>query len=257
MHAVDWSAFSAAEVLAFADTVTQVARALARAVPAARGAPLFGLDMSIADPELLDRFSRHGIFRKYQRAVALGSGLGGVQRWWAVHFGCSVLSVDPYAGAIEAAQRLGAPTGLSERVTFRAAPLHNLPLRAEQFTHAWSVEGLAAHAEPAAVLSEALRVLRPAGLLTIVLPGTTADDPDIARWSSAVTASGFGALAVKRLPPPEVPYTVYYAEHVLRAALKASYGGEQRDRLLSLAAALTAARSSRAPRVLLFAERPS
>jgi ubiquinone/menaquinone biosynthesis C-methylase UbiE len=257
MHAVDWSAFSAAEVLAFADTVAQVARALGRVTPAARGAPLFGLDMSIADPEILDRFSRHGIFRKYQRAVALGAGLGGVQRWWAVHFGCSVLSVDPHAGAIEAAQRLGAPTGLSERVTFRTAPLHNLPLRAEQFTHAWSVEDLAAHAEPGAVLSEALRVLRPAGLLTIVVPGTAADDPGVARWSSAATAAGFGALAVKRLPPPELPYAVYYAEHVLRAALHARVGGAPRERLLALAAALAAARSSRAPRVLLFAERPS
>ena len=75
MKSVDWSVVSAADVLAFADTVARVARELARTVPAPRGAPLFGLDMTIADPELLDPFSRHGIFRKYQRALALGSGL--------------------------------------------------------------------------------------------------------------------------------------------------------------------------------------
>jgi hypothetical protein len=85
MNIVDWSAVSAADVLTLADAIARVARELARVVPAPRGAPLFGLDMTIADPELLDRFSRHGIFRKYQRALALGSGLGGVQRWWAVH----------------------------------------------------------------------------------------------------------------------------------------------------------------------------
>ena len=254
---VDWSAFSAADVLALADTVARVGRELTRVVPAPRGAPLFGLDMSLADPYLLDRFSRHGIFRKYQRAIALGSGLGGVQRWWAVHFGCSVLSVDPQEGVIAAAQRLGAPTGLGERTTFRAAPLDNLPLRGEQFTHAWSVEGLATHGDPPTVLREALRVLRPAGLLTVVLPGTVVDDPGIAGWTTAVADAGFGGIAVKPLLPPELSYTVYYAEHVLRAALVEAFTGERRARVLALAAQLAAARSSRVPRVLLFAERPS
>ena len=257
MDAVDWSAFSAAEVLAFAETVARVARDLARAVPAPRGVPLFGLDMTVADPELLDRFSRHGIFRKYQRAVSLGSGLGGVQRWWSVHFGCSVLSVDPHAGLIAAAERLGGPTGLGERSTFRVAPLENLPLRAEQFTHAWSIETPAATATPVPILREALRVLRPAGLLTIALHGTVSDDPEVERWTDAAAAVGFIALTVKPLPPPELPYAVYHAEYVLRSALTDAYGGERRARLLALARQLASARSDRAARVLLFAERPS
>ena len=195
MDSVDWSAFSAAEVLAFADTVAQVARGLARVAPSPRGAPLFGLDMTIADPALLDRFSRHGIFRKYQRAIALGSGLGGVQRWWAVHFGCSVLSVDPIPGVIEAAQRLGVSAGI-ERTSFRVAPLHNLPMRGEQYTHAWSVDSLAAQADPTPALREALRVLRPAGLLTVVLRGTGIAAPEIAAWAEVVTAAGFINIAM-------------------------------------------------------------
>jgi ubiquinone/menaquinone biosynthesis C-methylase UbiE len=251
---VDWEAVSADDVAAYAETVAHVARQLARIVPAPRGAPLFGLDMSIADPELLDRFSRHGIFRKYQRAVALGSGLGGVQRWWSVHFGCSVVSFDPCAAVIDAARRLGQSTGLAERVTFRVAPLHNLPLRAEQFTHAWSVEHVTALREPALVLGEALRVLRPAGLLTVAVHGAA---DDISQWSAAATAVGFGAVVVKPLPPPEVPYAVYYAEHVLRAALAANPSAAQRARLLDIAARLDAGRANRRPRVLLFAERPS
>jgi SAM-dependent methyltransferase len=167
------------------------------------------------------------------------------------------LSVDPHAAMIEAATRLGGPTGLAERLTCRAAPLPNLPLRAEQFTHAWSIEGPLATIEPLPLLRETLRVLRPAGLLTMVLRGAASDDPDVARWADAATAAGFTALAVKRLLPPEVPYAVYYAEHVLRGALTAAFSGAQRARLLELAARLAAARSSRLPRVLLFAERPS
>ncbi len=254
---VDWDAVAASDVAAYADAVAHVARQLARVVPAPRGAPLFGLDMSIADPDLLDRFSRHGIFRKYQRAVALGSGLGGAQRWWSVHFGCSVVSFDPCEAVIDAARRLGEPTGLAERVTFRVAPLHNLPLRGEQFTHAWSVEDVTARRDPAAVLREALRVLRPAGLLTLALPGAAGDDPGISPWIATATAVGFGAIVVKRLPPPEVPYAAYYAEHVLRAALASDASAARRARLLDLAARLAAGRANRRPRVLLFAERPS
>src|SRR5262249_41160600 len=147
--------------------------------------------------------------------------------------------------------------GVIERVTFRTAPLHNLPLRAEQFTHAWSVEDLAEHHDLATVLREALRVLRPAGLLTVMLHGLAVGDPATTRWTDAVTEAGFIAVAPKRLRMPELPYAVYYAEHVLRAALSDAFSGAQRARLLTLAAQLASVRSSRVPRALLFAERPS
>lgn len=257
MHAVDWSTFGEAELIAFADAVARVARDLSRSVPAPRGAPLFGLDMAIADPYILDRFSRHGIFRKYQRAIALGSDFGGIARWWSVHFGCTVLSVDPHAGLIAAAERLGRPARLTARTTFRSAPLHNLPLRAEQFTHAWSIEALAAVADADAVLREAWRVLRPAGLLTAILPGSAVDTPEVLGWVARVAAAGFLGPIVKPLPAPELPYSVYYAEQVLRGALAATFDGGLRTRLLELAARLDSERAERTPRVMLFAERPS
>ncbi len=257
MDAAEWSRYSDVELLAFAETIVRVARDLGRSVPPPRGAPLFALDATVADPEILDRFSRHGIFRKYQRAVALGSGLGGIARWWSVHFGCSVLSIDPHPGLIAAAERLAAAARLAARTTYRAAPLHNLPLRAELFTHAWSVDALPTVDERAAVLREALRVLRPAGLLTAILPGTGPDAAQVTSWATAVETTGFINIAVKRLPPTELPYSVYYAEHVLRGALADTFAGERRERLLDLAAHLAVARADRTPRVMLFAERPS
>lgn len=254
---MDWTAWAEADLLVFADAIARVARDLSRTVPAPRGAPLFGLDMAIADPDVLDRFSRHGIFRKYQRAIALGSGLGGVARWWTVHFGCSVLAVDPHPGLVAAAARLGTAAAITARTSFRVAPLENLPLRAEQFTHAWSIDRLTGLAAPAAAVREALRVLRPAGLFTAILPGASAEDRGVTRWIEVVAATGFIALAVKPLPPIELPYSVYYAEHVLRGALAGTLSGTQRERLLALAAELATARSRRIPRVMLFAEKPS
>jgi ubiquinone/menaquinone biosynthesis C-methylase UbiE len=254
---VDWDAFTDSEVQAFAGVILSVGRELTRSVPAPRGAPLFGLDMSMADPTWLDRFSRHGIFRKYQRAVAFDSGFGGVARWWALHFGCRVTSIDPHAGLSAAAQTLAVASGAGERTTYKSAPLHNLPFGAEQFTHVWSVAGLAALADPSPALREAMRVLRPSGMLSAIIDGRTAEDPAVAGWVDAVDVAGFIAIAVRPLPTPELPYTVFYAEHVLRTAIATTFEGEPGARLLALARQLDAARSSRAPRVIVFAEKPS
>lgn len=257
MTGIDWGGLSEAEVLAFADTVAFVANELARGVPAPRGAPLFGLDMSLADPELLDQFSRHGIFRKYQRAIALGGGLGGVSRWWTVHYGCSVATVDPHAGLTEAAARLSVHSGLAGRTTFRAAPWHNLPYPAESFTHAWSVDGLAAVGEPAPVLRETQRVLRPSGLLAFTVPGATAADASVARWVTALIGARFIGVVVRPLPPPQPGLTIIHAAYALRSALHAAFAGEQRTRLLALADQLEAARTDPVRRVFVVAEKPS
>jgi SAM-dependent methyltransferase len=254
---IDWGAFTDAEVLAFTETIIGVAREMAREVPAPRGAPLFGLDMPVADPSWLDRFSRHGIFRKYQRAIAFDSGLGGVPRWWAVHFGCSVDAIDPLPAPSQAAQVLRSASAVGKRATFRSAPLHSLPSRAEQFTHAWSIENLAALADPAPVLHEAMRVLRPSGMLSAVLSGDSEADAPVERWANAVDAAGFIAIAVRRFPTPELPFTVFHAAHVLRATLAAAFSGERRERLLDLAGQLDVARNDRRPRVIVFAEKPS
>ena len=90
-----------------------------------------------------------------------------------------------------------------------------------------------------------------------MLPGAGSDDSQVAGWTDAVAAVGFIAVAVKPLPPPELPYAVVFAEHVLHTELSKRFSGERRTRLLDLAAQLAAARSNRAPRVMLFAERPS
>ena len=252
-----WDGLSDEDCLALAETIARVARDLSRSLPAPHGAPLFGLDMTVGDARLLDRFSQHGIFRKYQRAVSLGCGLGGTGRCWAVRLGCSVVSVDPHAGLIAAARRLGTQTAVGERARFESAALDCLPFRDRLFTHAWSVERLDDLADPLPALREALRVLRPSGAFAIYLPGRSRTDADVWRWSGHLSAAGFEALHVQSVPAPEIPPIMLHAERHLLAALRGALAEPARARIASAVRATSKSAAAPAPGVLLFADRPS
>jgi SAM-dependent methyltransferase len=252
-----WDGLSDEDCLVLAETIGRVARDLSSSLPAPHGAPLFGLDMTVGDARLLDRFSQHGIFRKYQRAVALGCGLGGTGRCWAVRLGCSVASVDPHTGLIAAARRLATQTALGERVCFESAALDSLPFRDRFFTHAWSVERLDDLADPRPALREALRVLRPSGSFAVYLPGRSRDDADVWRWSEHLSAAGFEALHVQPVPAPEIPPIMLHAERHLLAALRSAVSEPARGRITRAVQATSKSTAPPAHSVLLFAERPS
>ncbi|MFQ5666054.1 MAG: methyltransferase domain-containing protein [Candidatus Binatia bacterium] len=150
-----------------AGTIAEVARELARSVPPPRGAPYFHLDSDLPyDLSVLASFYGRGIFRKYEFALELGSGLGGRARWLAVQSGCRILGVDPRPSAVAAAALLNHRARMDDRVAFQVGQLQHLPLRARVFTHVWMVD-VAAPSTLAEIFAEAFRVLRPGGHLAL------------------------------------------------------------------------------------------
>lgn len=143
--------------------IETVTRALAQSVPPPRHAPYFLLDgTSGYDLGVLDRFLGHGIFRKYEFALDLGSGLGGRARWLAARSGCRVLGVDARPAATAAAAALNRRARMDGQVMFCAGALTSLPLRERIFTHAW-LPDTTLEPDTGRVLAGALRVLRRGG----------------------------------------------------------------------------------------------
>src|SRR5438445_6817933 len=104
---------------AAAVTIIDVTRDLARTVPPPRGAPYFCLDSEVPyDLRVLDAFCSRGIFRKYELALELGSGLGGRARWLAARSGCRIVGIDPRPQTVAAAVLLNRRARMDDQVTF-------------------------------------------------------------------------------------------------------------------------------------------
>lgn len=149
--------------LKLAEAIVEATRLLARSIPPPRGAPYFFLDSAAAyDLRVFDSLSARGIFRKYEFALDIGSGLGGRARWLATRTGCSIVGVEPNVAAVRAAMRLNQRAHMDGQVRFQVARPERLPLRDRAFTHVWLLDVDDDAALPA-VLGEAFRVLRHGG----------------------------------------------------------------------------------------------
>jgi len=104
---------------ALVTAIIDVTRELARSVPPPRGAPYFYLDAEVTyDFRVLDALCARGIFRKYEFALDIGSGLGGRARWLAARSGCRIVGVDPRPSAVVAATTLNRRAHMDEHVRF-------------------------------------------------------------------------------------------------------------------------------------------
>ena len=202
--------------LSRAAAIVDIARDLARSVPPPRGAPYFCLDSDAAyDPSVLGSFCARGIFRKYEFALDLGSGLGGRARWLATRSGCRILGVDPRPSAVTAAALLNRRARMDDQVAFQVGHLDRLPLRPRIFTHVWMVDVPDA-ARSMSALYEAFRVLRPGGHFALqcrVLSSTERDG-----FMGALRAVGFANVESREVECMELPPPCRLARDRLRAA---------------------------------------
>jgi 2-polyprenyl-3-methyl-5-hydroxy-6-metoxy-1,4-benzoquinol methylase len=141
------------------------------------------------------------------RVLDLGCGTGIVSRSLARRegFAGALVGVDFSDALLAAARRLAADEALGDRIIFRTGDAHALAEPAESYD-AVIAHTLVSHvADPAAVVSEAMRVLRPGGVLAVF-------DGDYASLSF-----GAGAPAANAAMVAAILDVVVANPHVLRA----------------------------------------
>ncbi len=194
------------------DTVT---RALAQSVPPPRHAPYFLLDGNGAyDLAVLDGFLGRGIFRKYELALEIGSGLGGCARWLARRSGCRVVGVDVRPAVTAAAAMLNRRARMEGQVMFCAGRPGALPLRERRFTHVWIADARVDE-DSAGMLAEAFRVLRRGGHFAVqCLLSSHARDLEV-----LIRHAGFVELERCQVALNEIEHSMQLARVRLRQAL--------------------------------------
>ena len=102
-----------------------------------------------------------------ERLLDLGSGIGGPARWIASTCDCHVTGIDLTAAFCRAAEALSALTGLTDRVRIVEGSALDLPFEPASFDRAYSQNVVMNIADKPRFYREALRVLKPGGVLAL------------------------------------------------------------------------------------------
>jgi SAM-dependent methyltransferase len=103
---------------------------------------------------------------KESRVLDAGCGIGGGSRYLAQAYGCSVDAIDLTPQFVEAAARLNALCGLSDRISVREASVTDLPYPDCSFDVVWCQNVTMNVEDKRRMFAEAFRVLAPGGVYT-------------------------------------------------------------------------------------------
>jgi ubiquinone/menaquinone biosynthesis C-methylase UbiE len=125
------------------------------------------------------------------RLLDIGSGLGGPARWFARHFGCSVVGVDLTPEFCDVARLLAQRTGTTASVEFQVGDALALPFADATFDGAYSMNVSMNIADKPALYREVCRVLKPGGwlLLSEVARGDGPEPDYPTPWAASAAAS--------------------------------------------------------------------
>jgi len=111
------------------------------------------------------------------RVLDLGAGYGGAARYLARTFGCSCVALNLSEVENERNRHMTREAGLTARVEVVPGDFTAMPFEDAGFDRVWSQEALLHAGDRAAVCAEAVRVLKPGGVLVFTDPMQADDAP--------------------------------------------------------------------------------